>query len=1093
MSISTFRFFAVLALIACACLPLGSQTTFGSITGTVTDQSEAVIPSVVVTVINDINGEQRRVTTQETGVFHIADLPVGSYRVRIESEGFRGQERTGVFLNANQVVNIDVQLAVAATETEVAVVGAAPVIDTETAALSNLKTSRELEQLPIVSRTGGAHGFFGYTLLNPGVSKVSGQNNPAVNGMRILDTTPTIDGIVVMAYADGIGGGPVQPSLEGIEQVNIQLASSGAEFARPGNFTVVTKSGGNQFHGGAFWDYNGSRLNARNFFATARPFRVYNNFAASLGGPIRKNKTFFFGDYEGSRESARVVLTGSTPLVPWRSGDFSGMKAITDPRTGQAFPGNMIPASRISPVSQKLQEFFYPLPNFGPPDLQSGNWRGQRFGQTQGYTRFDNFDTRVDHRFREQDTVYARVSYRRLPVLGWDNVLPPTGRYDEIRSSNSAVASWTHSFSPTLLNEFRAGMTRMRDFTQPGLIGRGILQQAGLQGIGITAPLRAQPIITVTGITTTDQSDSNVLNLNTNFQWTDNLSLTRGAHFLKFGADVIRDQLSNANLPNSIYGSYNFTGAYTGFGYADFLLGIPQTTSRAIPTPESYLRGVIWSFYAQDQFKVRRRLTLTYGVRWELQSPYHDKNSAQYSFDPLTGAVVVPDDALGRTNPLYPKSIPIIGAAKAGYPGSELVDFDETNIYPRVGFAFKPFSDEKTVVRGGYGIYGNTIYGAAGKALTGGPFSGSESFTNALTNGVPLFSFPQPFLTVGQTATQNVSGLNPHAHTPYSQQFNLTLERQVGQIGLRVAYVGTRSLGLIYLRNLNEPPPSTIPFSNGRRFYPIYNTVNWYDNGGSQQYNSLQVSASKTYGKNLFFNTGWTWAKDLTDTQNTGASFSGPVIQNQFDRVSERGDNILDRTHRLYGNVIYTLPAGRGQRFLGNVPSVVNGILGGWSVSWVVVAQAGQFFTPSFTGSDPSNTNTVGGRPDRIGSAKLSSGQSINQWFNAAAFKVPGCPDADPICKSPANIGRFGNSGVNVLRGPSTKNVDFSSMKTLQITEGKRLLFRVMMTNAFNHPNFSNPAANISAPGTVGRISTTFNEQLGEDQRWIHFSLRFQF
>ncbi len=1097
MKASTVWLLAVPFYLFHALAPVGAQTTFGSITGTVTDQSGAVIPGAVVTIINIGTDAKRQVTTTETGVFNVPDLPVGSYRIRIEAQGFRGQERTGAQLNANQVINVDVQLGVASAATEIEVLSTVPVIDTETSTLSNVRTGRELEHLPLASRTGGAHGFYGYTGLNPGVSKLGGTQNPAVNGMRIAQTVPTIDGIVVMAYQDGIGGGPVQPSLEGIEQVNIQLASPAAEFARPGNFTVVTKSGTNQFHGGAFWNYNGSAFNARRFFASDRPFRVYNNLAASLGGPIRKNKTFFFADYEASREAAKQPMTGNTPLVPWRGGNFSGLsKSITDPLTGRPFPGNSVPASRVSPVSQKLQEYFYPLPNFGPPDLQSGNWRGVLPGQNIGYTRFDNFDIRVDHNFREQDRVFTRVSYRRLPVQTYNslyNVLPPSGRYDEMRATRSAVLSWSHSFSPTVLNEARTGMTRMRDFTEPTLIGRDILQQVGIQGIGIATPVHGQPVVNVTGITSTDQADSNSLNLNTNFQWTDNLSVSRGAHFLKFGFDVIRDQLSKASLPNSIYGVYNFTGTYTGFGYTDFLLGIPQTTSRTFPTPQSYLRGTMWNVYAQDQFKISRTLTLNFGVRWELQGPYYDLYGGQYSFDPASGSIVVLDEGRGRVNPLYPKNIPIVTATQAGYPTRSLLEMQKKNFYPRFGFAYKPLGDDKTVIRGGYGIYGNTIYGSAGGGLTGGPFSGSESFTNSLTAGVPLFAFPRPFLNVGQTATQNVTGINPRLRTPYSQQFNLTLERQIGEVGLRVAYVGTRSTRLLYLRNLNQPRPSTTPFSNSRRIYPIFNVVNWHDNGGSQQYNALQVSASKTYGKTLFFNTGWTWAKDLTDTQNTGTGFSGPVLESQYDRAAERGDNVVTRPHRVYVSLIYNLPVGRGQHFLSGAPRILDAVLGGWSTSWVGIGQAGQFFNPTFSGFDPSNTNTVGGRPDRIASGKLSSGQSLNQWFDARAFKVPGCPDADPVCKTPASVGRLGNSGVNVLRGPATTNIDFSAAKHFQITERMRLQFRVLMTNVFNHPNFSNPAANISSPGTVGRITTTYNEQLGEEARYIYFLLRLQF
>ena len=1070
------------------------QTTFGSITGTVTDQSGAVVPNAKVTIVNENTGLERQVLSSQTGVFNVPDLNVGTYRVRVEAPGFRSYERTGLVLNANQVINVDASLGVAATSTEAVVVGAGAVVDTETSTLSYVKTDRDLQQLPLVARTSGDFGFYGYTIFNPGVSKVAGQSNPAVNGMRILDTVPTIDGITVMAYLDGIGGGPVQPSLEGIEQVNIELANPQAEFARPGNFTVVTKSGTNGFHGGAFWDYNGNALNARSFFAAVTPFRVYHDFGASIGGPIRKNKTFFFADYEGSRESAKTVIVGNTPLVPWRSGDFnSNPKQLTDPLTNSAFPGNRIPANRINLVSQKVQDFFFPAPNFGPPDLQSGNWRGQRFGQS-GFTRFDNVDARVDHNFNERNVVYTRVSYRRLPVLGYENTLPPVGQRDQLRNTRSAVVSYTHSFSPTVLNEFRSGFTRMRNFFEPDLIGRDILKQVGIEGIGVGAPIHNVPAFNISGgVTSTDQPNSHSISLNTNFEYTDNLTWTHRAHFLKFGFDVVRDQLGGESFPNSIYGSYNFNGSITGLGYADFLLGIPQSTTRTVPTRSRYLRGTVWSLYAQDQYKVSRTLTVNYGLRWELQGPYRDKFGAIFSFDPRTGSVVVPDNGMNLINPLFPKNIPIVTASQAGYPGDALIAFDKKGLYPRVGFAWKPFGDDKTSLRGGYGIYGNTIYGSAGASRVGGPFAGSETFTNRITDGVPLFSFPKPFLDSGAPASQNISGINPHLRTPYSQQFNLTVERQIGQMALRIGYVGTRSSRLVYARNINEPAPSAIPFTSARRFYPLYNNLTWYDNGGVQQYNALQVSASKTYGRSLMFNTGWTWAKDITDTQNTGSGFSGPTIQDQFNRAAERADNVLTRTQRVYANLIYALPVGRGQPFAANLPKALEGAVGGWSFSWIFVKQSGQFFTPAFSGSDPSNTNNFGGRPDRIGSGQLASGQSIRLWFDPAAFKVPGCPDPDPVCKSPANIGRFGNTGLDILRGPGSTNFDFSAMKYFRISESKRVQLRLLMTNVFNHPNFATPALDISSPGTVGRITSTFAEQVGEDARQIHLSLRFEF
>src|SRR5262249_21256977 len=352
----TRRFPITLAVLCILALHAQAQSTCGTITGTVTDQTGSVIPGAHITVTNEGTGAERGLDTADTGVYSVPNLAVGTYRVRMEAQGFRGYERTGLTLNANQVISVDAQLTVAPVGTNVVQVEAsAPVIDTETSTLAYVKTSRDLLQLPFVARSGGDFGIYGYTYSNPGVSKVSGQSNPSVNGMRILDTAPTMDGIAVMAYLDGIGGGPVQPSLDGIEQINIQLAGTQAEFARAANFTVVTKSGTNLFHSGAYYDYNGNKLNARDPFAVATPFRVYHDFGGSIGGPIRKNKVFFFADYEGSREIAGVVAAGNTPLVPWRSGDFSGLSApVIDPQTKAAFPGNQIPAGRISPVSQKL-------------------------------------------------------------------------------------------------------------------------------------------------------------------------------------------------------------------------------------------------------------------------------------------------------------------------------------------------------------------------------------------------------------------------------------------------------------------------------------------------------------------------------------------------------------------------------------------------------------------------------------------------------------------------------------------------------------------------------------------------------------------
>ena len=420
-----------------------------------------------------------------------------------------------------------------------------------------------------------------------------------------------------------------------------------------------------------------------------------------------------------------------------------------------------------------------------------------------------------------------------------------------------------------------------------------------------------------------------------------------------------------------------------------------------------------------------------------MQGPYYDKMGRIFGFDPKNGSLVVPDNGVPYISPLFPKNISIETATQAGYPDRSLVRFPKHNIYPRIGLAYKLTADGKTAIRAGYGIYGNTIYGALISSSRGGPFAGSETFFNAITNGTPLLSFPNPFISgVGQVGgLQDVAGFNPNIRTPYTQQWNITLEKQIHTVGISIAYIGAHSVDLLYQRNLNQPPPGTQPF--GGYLNPNFNTITWTENGASQSYNSLQVSAVKNLGQNLTFSTGWTWARDLTDSPDDDWIYADNPIQNQYDRRSERGNNTFTPIQRYYADVVYSLPFGAHQHFGSSMSRAADAVLGGWRLSSVVTLQTGQFFTPSFDGFDPSNTNTQGGRPDRIAGVSLvpPGGGSITNWFNVAAFKVPGCPDANPICTNPASIGRFGNAGVNILQGPPMKNVDLALTKNFRLYE----------------------------------------------------------
>ena len=531
----------LLALIVLFSIPCSGQTTFGSITGVVTDPTGSVVPDATVTVTNEATGTARKVVTSAGGAYNVPNLDIGTYRVTVGASGFARYERTGLILSTNQVLNVDAALELATTATVTEVRSVATAISTETSSLTDVKTNQVLEQLPLeMARHLADKGFYTYTFLNTGTSSVTYTSIPVINGVRTQSgTLPTMDGIAVTAYSGGAS--PVQPSFEGIQEVNVVTANPPAEFAVAANYTVVTKSGTNDFHGTGFYNYNGNRLNARNFFDATTPFRVYNSFGASAGGPIRKNKVFIFGDYEGSREAARRQLIADVPLPAWRSGNFSGLNTpIIDPLTGRAFSGNVIPDNRISPVAQRIQETVFPNPNFGPPGLQSGNFRQQYVGTT-GFTRFDMFDIRADYNVSTRDTIFGRVSWRRMPLEG--TALSPTiGHYPQRRYGHSATFSWTHTFSPALVNEFRTGITYHRNSYFLDVIGSDLVKQFGIQGVSTTG-IHDAPIFRIDPVTYLDwdaDDDSYFNNPSTTLVWIDNLSYTRGNHFLKFGVDIIR-------------------------------------------------------------------------------------------------------------------------------------------------------------------------------------------------------------------------------------------------------------------------------------------------------------------------------------------------------------------------------------------------------------------------------------------------------------------------------------------------------------------------------------------------------------------------
>ena len=451
-----------ISLLAALVNTSSGQSTFGSITGTVTDPSGAAIPNAKVTASSVDTGVGRSASSVADGVYSLTDLLPGTYTVVIEANGFSSLERKGVVLDANRIVNVDARLALGSSSSKIEVAGAAPVINTETSATSYVKTANEIADTPLLMRQ--SHSNLGFAVYNPGAN-IGSSAEIMANGIRTLDSYSSTDGIVEMADPDGVGGGQISPDMDSIAEVNYILVDSPAEFKSPVNITTVTKSGTNSFHGMAFYEYNSNQMNARNFFSATVVYHVYNDFVLNFGGPIKKNKTFFFFNYDQEHSRGQTVVSGNTPELAWRSGNFSGLAAIKDPFTGVAFAGNVIPTSRINPQGANVLSVLYPLPNFGPPTLQAGNWRGNQ--QAHGDPK--STDGRIDQSFSERDVFFARLTYRRITSINAQAFMPPLGQAHQQRDSTTGAVSWTHTFGPGLLNEVRFGVGRNSNRFHPTL------------------------------------------------------------------------------------------------------------------------------------------------------------------------------------------------------------------------------------------------------------------------------------------------------------------------------------------------------------------------------------------------------------------------------------------------------------------------------------------------------------------------------------------------------------------------------------------------------------------------------------------------
>ena len=1044
------------AIFFCA-FALSAQTPLGTVSGLAIDASGGAVAAASVTLTDNDTGVRRATVTNPSGAYAFPDLAPGTYRLSADAKGFRPMETRAFAVEAYRSVRQDLKFEVAGASTEVVVTeGASAVVQLESAAVGSSLAPRQIIETPTnlrsVAKNSGDSGLISsiLPLTVPGVVQVGSGAKWLTPGAGASSVKVKVDGIETTFGNFGSPDNVSQPSVEAIQEFTANLLTTRAEFGGMGTITTATKSGTNAYHGSLFWYLRNSATDARNAFATTKPFQNLHNYGGTAGGPLRRDKTFFFFDFDGLKGVAATLFTPNVPTVAMRQGDFSAFAALKNPFTGASpFAGNTIVPASLSSQALKAQSFLFPQPNYGAPTLTAANYRASFDGPEVHRTE----EIKLDHNFSDGHRVFLRYENHQddYDIPGARSALPPTtvGTSYNQRRVNFWTAGDIFAIRPNLLNEVRAGVVVLVSASSSNFTGDGVLEQLGIQGMPARGPIHNLPYFNVSGFSGDNINLLNPVN-DGHAQLADNLSWVHGRHSMKFGAEQV-NFFVNRYMANTsgiqTFGSFAFTGKFTGNAYADFLLGLPATVTRLEPFPAQYNRFRDWSFYAQDDFKVTRKLTLMYGLRWEYNGPASALNDNLYSFDLATGKIVVPNQASEKLfSPYFSSTFPVETADQIG-TGRSLRKADKNNFAPRFGFAYQLDDAGKTVLRGGWGIYYSHYSGNVPGDLSRGPYAATTVATNSIVNGAAQLTLANPFSVPGTPGTLALSAVTPNLKNSYAQQYTLTLERELTrELGVRLSYIGSKGTQLAYRRDVNQPVASTVAFSNARRPYPLFSSINYADNGANMLYSGMQTAVQKRFGKGLMFQSAWTWAKELSDTDDTDDFELNNTIEDTYNRRRDRGNVYSVPRHQWMNQALYELPLGKGQ------------LRAGWQINALLDVSTGNWFTPQISGVDPSNTNTTTLRPDVNGAIRLP--HTVSQWFDPSAFTTPAS-------------GNFGNAGRGIIQGPGYVLLNAGVQKTVRVEKLGMLQLVVSFNNVLNHTNLGEPSG--GGGGATGVVVNNAN------------------
>jgi hypothetical protein len=1043
-----------------------AQTGAATLTGIVSDTSGAAVPGATVTATNQATNVAYTAVSNEAGNYTITSLPVGTYIVKAELTSFKTSATKPIQAEATQVVRIDFKLEVGSLEETVEVTGESPVLQTENAVVGEVISGTTLNALPLNGRNSGQLVLTLPGALTPNPGSFTGARNtggggrPYVNGNREQTNNYTIDGVDMNESIDNLVA--YQPSPDALAEISVETNNYSADTGNVAGAVInnVIKSGSNLFKGNAFEFYRNSRMDANswsnNRSNAAKPNRRQDIFGGTLGGPIVRNKVFFFGNYQGTRFKQPGVETISVAPETWRRGDLSSVTnaTIRDPRTGQAFPGNQIPTGRISAIANTIlgNTALYPLPNRSVSGV-TGNFVGDRL-QT---IKADQADVRVDWSASNNDKIFGRFSFAEFTSRVDKRAFPLLMGSNQDAPFRNLAFNWNRIFKSSLVNEVLVGYNQIA-IVNDTLDWAGIGNGNATFGIAGGQPIAGLSSIGLGGgLTALGAGASDSDTLDKHYQINEKLTWLKGRHSMKFGGQLIHYVQRRFYAGNNgLLGIFGYSSAFTGFAFSDFLLDQVGSKGRGSQSEAwTHLHNRV-ALYAQDDFKLTPDLTLNLGLRWAYTQPVVEKDNRQSNFDLRTGAQIFPDDSSREGRALYQ-------SYKKGFE-------------PRLGFAWR--AADQWVVRGAYGISQYMEGTGANLRLPLNPPFFFESAVNYdITSGPGTLVTGFAELRPLDQPSGQVRAWDPNLRPQFTQQWNLFVEYlMTDSMSVNAGYVGHKADHLVTPVEGNQPlpgvgDPTTWAATNTRR--PLFATAPLITNisttaaRGRSDYKGLQVSLRQRNVRGFEYLASYTLSE--TKTNNLGYYGSGGVAaegaywMNTYEPEWNYGPAFFDARHNLVISANYEIPYGRGRTWGSDASAIVDAILGGWRLSGIFQARSGF----PITVTDGANRSLQGQRgnerPNCVGDP-VPGDQNIDHWLDINAFaRVP--------------LGTWGNCGIGVARAPGYQNIDAVLAKQFRAGGERYFEFRLEAFNLLNHPSFGPPARDINAPNTFGRITSTVSTE----------------